>query len=66
MRGIGTPLLVAGVTGLLTSGCAGTPAAAVRYEIDHERVARVERAARAHGTQVIWINYPTKRAEAPK
>jgi LmbE family N-acetylglucosaminyl deacetylase len=66
MRGIRILLVVAGVTGLLTSGCAGTPTAAARYEIDHERVARVERAARAYGTQVIWVNYPTKRVEAAK
>lgn len=66
MRTISTLLAAAGAASVLTAGCAGTGAATAAYEIDHERVARVERAARAYGTQVIWVNYPTKRIEAPK
>lgn len=43
------------------AGCAGGPAPRSAYEVDHAQIARVERAARAIGTQVIWVNYPTKQ-----
>ncbi|HXF44956.1 MAG TPA: hypothetical protein VNK91_02450 [Burkholderiaceae bacterium] len=66
MRSITALLAVAGAAAVLATGCASTRTTTVTYEIDHQRVAQVERAARAFGTQVIWVNYPTKRVEAGK
>jgi DhnA family fructose-bisphosphate aldolase class Ia len=66
MRSITALLAVAGAATVLATGCASTRTTAATYEIDHERVAQIERAARAFGTQVIWVNYPTKRVEAGK
>lgn len=64
MRSIASRL-VAGTALIVAAGCASTRPAAT-YEIDHARVAQIERAARAFGTQVIWVNYPTRRVEAGK
>jgi len=55
-------LAVAG--GALLAGCASVPSAAPESSVDYARVAMIERAARAYGTQVIWINMPTKRTVA--
>jgi hypothetical protein len=47
----------------LSAGCAAiatTPAS--ESEIDMAYVAAVEGAAKRFGTQVIWVNYPRKRA----
>lgn len=66
MRSITAPLAVAGVAAILATACAHAPTTAARYEVDHEKVAQIERAARAMGTQIIWVNYPTKRVEAGK
>lgn len=56
--------LAVAIAGLVT-GCAsfqGPPA----ETIDTAKVARIERYARLYGTQVIWVNYPTKQVEASK
>jgi hypothetical protein len=47
----------------LAAGCAtvGTGAAA-QSDVDTAYVAAVENAAKRFGTQVIWVNYPRKRA----
>jgi len=56
-----------GVAGaVLLASCANVPANTADTEIDYMRIAQIERAARVFGTQVIWINYPTKRIEAAK
>ncbi len=39
-----------------TFGCASTPTS----QIDDAYVARVERAAKLGGAQLIWVNYPRK------
>jgi hypothetical protein len=56
-------LAVAGA-GLLAS-CA-TSTKGPFDDIDTLKVAQIERAARAFGTQVIWVNYPYKHAETTK
>lgn len=66
MRSITALLAVAGVATILATGCAGTSTTAATHEVDSEKVAQIERAARAMGTQIIWVNYPTKRVEAGK
>lgn len=53
-------LLAAGCAALLAS-CANMPATTADSDIDYARVAQIERAAKVFGTQVIWVNYPTKR-----
>jgi hypothetical protein len=40
-------------------GCAGTPNA-WRTELDHQKIAAIERAALASGVKVIWLHAPTK------
>jgi hypothetical protein len=57
-------LAVAGAA--LLASCASVQTTATNEEIDYARVAQIERAARAFGTQVIWVNYPTKRTDAAK
>lgn len=57
-------LAVAGAA--LLASCASAPAATADSEIDYVKIAQIERAARAFGTQVIWVNLPTKRSDASK
>lgn len=49
----------------LAAGCAtvGT-GPAEESEVDAAYVAAVESAAKRFGTQVIWVNYPRKRASS--
>jgi LmbE family N-acetylglucosaminyl deacetylase len=54
-----TPLAAAGAAVL--ASCASIPATTADSEVDYARIAQIERAARVFGTQVIWVNYPTKR-----
>lgn len=59
------PLLVAAT--MFAAGCAATATGSTAYdEIDGAYVAAVESAAKRFGTQVIWVNYPRKRADSPK
>jgi hypothetical protein len=58
--------IVVGGTAVLLGGCASAPATTAQTEIDYVKVAQIERAARVFGTQVIWVNYPTKRSDAAK
>jgi hypothetical protein len=47
----------------LCAGCAAIATApAPESEVDMAYVAAVEGAAKRFGTQVIWVNYPRKRA----
>jgi len=55
-----TTLLAAAAAASL-AGCANMGTTTAQAEVDYARVAQIERAARAFGTQVIWVNYPTKR-----
>ncbi len=48
------------------AGCATRPATTATEEIDYVKVAQIERAARYFGTQVIWVNFPTKTVDATK
>jgi hypothetical protein len=57
-------LAVAGA--VMLASCASTPAPTADSEIDYAKVTQIERAARALGTQVIWINLPTKRSDATR
>ena len=45
---------------LILSGCAST--GTYESNIDYEKVARIENAAKAVGVQVFWVNYPQKSA----
>jgi len=56
--------LLAAVAAALLASCAGVGFRSASTEIDYAQVAQIERAARATGTQVIWVNYPTKRTDA--
>jgi DhnA family fructose-bisphosphate aldolase class Ia len=58
-------LLAVGGAAILVS-CASTPAINADSDVDYAKIAQIERAARAYGTQIIWINLPTKRSEATK
>jgi hypothetical protein len=58
------PALAAAV---LSAGCAAIATApASESEVDMAYVAAVEGAAKRFGTQVIWVNYPRKRAGTTK
>lgn len=63
---VGLGFLVPFAAGL--AGCATTeapPAAGTAVqEVDHERVAAINRAASRNGVSVIWLQYPTKRVVA--
>jgi hypothetical protein len=55
--------MLAGIL-MAASGCASTEPELASYqdpEIDHEEVAAVEKAARARGVQVMWLQYPRKQ-----
>lgn len=58
--------LLAIASAALLASCASAPSTTADTEIDYVKVTQVERAARAFGTQVIWVNYPTKRSEPAK
>jgi len=61
---VAVKLLAVAIAGMV-AGCAsfqGSP----DQTVDTARVAKVERYARIYGTQVIWVNYPTKQVEAAK
>jgi uncharacterized protein YceK len=49
----------------LMTGCASMSTTTGTYEVDTAYVNYVEQAAKRFGTQVIWVNYPTKRTDAP-
>jgi hypothetical protein len=50
------------VAALALSGCASM--APYSSNIDYEKVARVENAARAVGVSVYWLNYPQKSSSS--
>jgi hypothetical protein len=54
-------LIVIAAAGLLAS-CANLPPPQEDAEIDFAKVAQIEAAAKAYGTRIIWLHYPTKRA----
>ncbi len=58
--------LVAVAGAVMLASCASSPATSVDNDVDYVKVAQIERAARAFGTQIIWVNLPTKRSEATK
>ena len=45
---------------LVVGGCATYNSSVNTSNIDYERIARVENAARQYGVSVYWLNYPTK------
>lgn len=50
---------------VLAAGCAAIGSGSTAdSEIDSAYVAAVEGAAKRFGTQVIWVNYPRKRADS--
>jgi hypothetical protein len=61
---VAVKLLAVAIAGLV-AGCASIQGAP-EQTVDAAKVAQVERNARAFGTQVIWVNYPTKPVEASK
>jgi len=61
---VAAKLLAVAAAGLV-AGCASFQGAP-DSNVDTAKVAQVERNARLFGTQVIWVNYPTKQAEAAK
>lgn len=59
--------LLAVAAAAMLASCASAPVASTAdSEIDYLKIAQIERAAKAFGTQVIWINLPTKRSDATK
>jgi hypothetical protein len=52
-------------------GCASAPSGRTALpasdlaskKVDHERIARIEHAARQSGAKVVWVNPPRKRDE---
>jgi hypothetical protein len=58
-----TCTLLALVASFLASGCASlAPQASVDDDIDHAKVAAIERIAIDRGVKVYWLNYPRKRS----
>lgn len=53
----------AAATVTLLAGCASGPVAPTR-EVDVQYVNYVEQSARKYGTQVIWVNLPTRPVAA--
>lgn len=58
------------IAALLLSACAGmsvqstkAPLPRSEYEIDHARIAMVERQARMNWGRVVWVSLPTKKVE---
>ncbi len=45
---------------ILLSGCAALPDSGGERAIDEAKVQTIERAARANGVLVRWVNYPVK------
>jgi heterodisulfide reductase subunit A-like polyferredoxin len=56
-----THRILAALALIALAGCASLPAS-VYDDVDHARVAAVERAATLHGVKVLWINLPHKSA----
>lgn len=56
-------MLMIAVAAMLLAGCtsAGGYSSNSRLVVDWEEVARIERAARASGVDVVWVQYPMKR-----
>ena len=52
-------MLSLAVGALVLSGCASAPAE-YYSNVDFAQVARIEKAARAVGVNVYWVNFPTK------
>lgn len=52
--------LIAPLAAVLLSGCASFPDTSAERAIDEERVQAIERAARANGVTIRWVNYPVK------
>jgi hypothetical protein len=58
-----TCVLLAVVASFVASGCASlAPQASVDDDIDHAKVAAIERIATDRGVKVYWLNYPRKRS----
>jgi hypothetical protein len=57
VRKIMYPLAVAAFA---VGGCASFNNDALVSNVDYEKVARIESAARAYGVSVYWVNLPTK------
>lgn len=53
-------------TTVLATGCAalGSGPATPESDVDTAYVAAIESAAKRFGTQIIWVNYPRKRASS--
>lgn len=64
LRGVAKLVAVAGAA--LLASCASAPVTTADSEIDYVRISQIERAARNFGTEVIWVNYPTKRGATTK
>lgn len=45
---------------LLLSGCASFPDTAAERSVDEAKVQAIERAARANGVTIRWVNYPVR------
>jgi hypothetical protein len=57
--------LLAAAAVALVAGCASFQSAP-ESTIDAAKIAQVERSARLFGTQVIWVNYPTRQVDVAK
>ena len=61
------------IAALLLSACAGMPAQSTKtplprseYEIDHVRIARIERQTRMNWGRIVWVSLPTKKVDRPE
>ncbi|MDX2220970.1 MAG: hypothetical protein SF172_18280 [Burkholderiales bacterium] len=45
---------------LLLTGCANLPDTSAERSVDDAKVQAVERAARANGVTIRWVNYPLR------
>jgi hypothetical protein len=52
--------LALAATTLLLAGCASLPELSSPRGVDEAKVQAIERAARANGVTIRWVNYPVK------
>lgn len=65
--------LIVSIAALLLTACASAPLQTTHaslepsnYEIDHAKIAMVERQARDRWGKVIWVSLPRKRVNEPR
>lgn len=64
MRGVTIVMLAVAIVGM--AGCSAMTNRKATVQVDSDRVALINAAARQRGVEVIWVNPPLKKVEAEK